>query len=213
MEGGPPRFIPGSTCPALLGDFPRRHARFAYGALTPYGGPSQAASAARVLSDCVQARQDLRGSPATPHAATAAAYRLAWVWAGARSLAATSAISVDFSSSGYLDVSVPPVVPTRPILFRRGCPGIAPGGLPHSEIRGSEGVCPSPRLIAACHVLRRLPVPRHPPCALDIFPTRIRKRTHIVPPLFCAAAGAARSLHQVNPAHMCAGVQKIRLRS
>ena len=33
----------------------------------------------------------------------------AWVWAGALSLAATRAISVDFSSSGYLDVSVPRV--------------------------------------------------------------------------------------------------------
>ena len=46
---------------------------------------------------------------------------------------------------------------------------MTPAGLPHSEIRGSEGMCPSPRLIAACHVLRRLPVPRHPPCALTIF--------------------------------------------
>ena len=30
---------------------------------------------------------------------------------------------------------------------------MAPAGLPHSEIRGSSGMCPSPRLIAACHVL------------------------------------------------------------
>ena len=46
---------------------------------------------------------------------------------------------------------------------------MSPTGFAHSEIRGSEGVCPSPRLIAACHVLLRLPVPRHPPCALAIF--------------------------------------------
>src|SRR5688572_25299757 len=39
-------------------------------------------------------------------------------------------------------------------------------GLPHSEIPGSKVVCTSPRLIAACHVLRRLLEPRHPPCAL-----------------------------------------------
>src|SRR5438093_10554289 len=39
-------------------------------------------------------------------------------------------------------------------------------GLPHSEILGSQLVCSSPRLIAAYHVLHRLPVPRHPPCAL-----------------------------------------------
>ena len=40
---------------------------------------------------------------------------LARVWALALSLAATRAISVDFSSSGYLDVSVPPVAFARPI--------------------------------------------------------------------------------------------------
>jgi hypothetical protein len=40
--------------------------------------------------------------------------------------------------------------------------------LPHSEIRGSTGARPSPRLFAACHVLHRLSVPRHPPDALLI---------------------------------------------
>ena len=43
---------------------------------------------------------------------------------------------------------------------------IAPDGLPHSEIYGSKGICPSPWLIAAYHVLRRLREPRHPPYAL-----------------------------------------------
>ena len=44
-----------------------------------------------------------------------------------------------------------------------------PRGFAHSEIHGSRAMCASPWLIAACHVLRRLPVPRHPPCALTIF--------------------------------------------
>ena len=48
--------------------------------------------------------------------------------------------------------------------------GVTPGGLPHSEIRASEGICPYARLIAACHVLRRLREPRHPSCALLSFP-------------------------------------------
>ena len=39
-------------------------------------------------------------------------------------------------------------------------------GFPHSDTRGSSGICPSPRLFAACRVLLRLPVPRHPPRAL-----------------------------------------------
>ena len=37
---------------------------------------------------------------------------------------------------------------------------------PHSEICGSKLICSSPQLIAACHVLLRLLMPRHPPCAL-----------------------------------------------
>ena len=40
-------------------------------------------------------------------------------------------------------------------------------GLPHSEIPGSKPVSSSPKLIAAYHVLHRLPVPRHPPSALS----------------------------------------------
>ena len=39
-------------------------------------------------------------------------------------------------------------------------------GFPHSEIRGSMLMCSSPQLIAACHVLHRLLMPRHSPCAL-----------------------------------------------
>jgi hypothetical protein len=82
------------------------------------------------------------------------------VWAVPRSLAATRGIAVAFCSSGYLDVSVPRVG------FRlRGYWSSRSSGLPHSEIPGSRPVCGSPGLIAAYHVLRRLLVPRHPPCA------------------------------------------------
>ena len=45
-------------------------------------------------------------------------------------------------------------------------------GFPHSEIPGSMLVCSSPRLIAAYHVLRRLLMPRHPPCALSSLTTK-----------------------------------------
>src|SRR5262249_36146824 len=40
------------------------------------------------------------------------------------------------------------------------------GGLPHSEFPGSPIARISPGLFAACHVLHRLSVPRHPPDAL-----------------------------------------------
>ena len=54
------------------------------------------------------------------------------------------------------------------------------GGLPHSEISGLTPARGSPELIAACHVLHRLSVPRHPPNALIHFlpsraPIRVRR--------------------------------------
>ena len=39
-------------------------------------------------------------------------------------------------------------------------------GFPHSDICGSKVICTSPQLIAACRVLLRLLLPRHPPYAL-----------------------------------------------
>jgi len=39
-------------------------------------------------------------------------------------------------------------------------------GYSGSDISGSKRVCRSPELIAACYVLHRLLMPRHPPCAL-----------------------------------------------
>ena len=46
---------------------------------------------------------------------------------------------------------------------------MTPVGFPHSGTPGSKAVCASPGRIAACRALLRLPAPRHPPCALDIF--------------------------------------------
>ena len=40
-------------------------------------------------------------------------------------------------------------------------------GFPHSEIHGSSDICSSPWLIAACHVLLRLLMPRHSSYALS----------------------------------------------
>ena len=47
-------------------------------------------------------------------------------------------------------------------------------GLPHSEIPGSMDICSFPWLIAAYHVLRRLLMPRHSPCALYSLTNRKR---------------------------------------
>ena len=40
---------------------------------------------------------------------------------------------------------------------------VSPYGLLHSDICGSQDMCSSPQLFAACHVLHRLLAPRHPP--------------------------------------------------
>ena len=72
---------------------------------------------------------------------------------------------VVFSSSGYLDVSVHRV-PFPKLWIGLGMLEVCSSRFPHSEISGSMGICPSPKLFAAYHVLHRLLVPRHPPYAL-----------------------------------------------
>ena len=122
---------------------------FGYGALTLCGRLSQSRSP-------VASRSLMQSEPR--HARTP-------VWALPRSLAATCGIDVSFSSSGYLDVSVPRV-PFHALWIHAWMTEVFSAGFPHSEISGSMGMCPSPKLFAAYHVFRRLPVPRHPPCAL-----------------------------------------------
>ena len=87
------------------------------------------------------------------------------VWPLPLSLATTRGISFDFSSSGYLDVSVPRVPLLHLWIQYRICRSSLQG-FPHSDIHGSTLICSSPWLFAACHVLLRLPVPRHSPYAL-----------------------------------------------
>ena len=87
------------------------------------------------------------------------------IWPASLSLATTRKISVDFFSSAYLDVSVRQV-PRIHLCIQCTLTGYESVGFPHSDIHGSRLICSSPQLIAAYHVLRRLPVPRHSPCAL-----------------------------------------------
>ena len=67
---------------------------------------------------------------------------------------------------GLLRCFSSPRFPLMTYGFSHGYLLIKAGGFPHSEICGSQDMCSFPQLIAACHVLRRLPVPRHPPNAL-----------------------------------------------
>ena len=86
---------------------------------------------------------------------------------------------VVFFSSGYLDVSVHRVPYVWLWIYHTTTEGCS-ARFPHSEISGSMGICPSPKLIAAYHVFHRLLVPRHPPCALISLTNTLRKRRTII---------------------------------
>ena len=98
--------------------------------------------------------------------------------------------------------------PSHAYLIQRGMTAYCAAGLPHSEIPGSMDICSSPRLIAACHVLRRLLMPRHSPCALssltcssqsplgsasaDSLPAFVESFTRSLPPRFSPKTGFRR---------------------
>ena len=124
------------------------YSHFAYGTLTLCGRTFQHRSAMLSRRLLMRPHNPRPGHPVR-------------VWALPFSLAATLGISIDFFSSRYLDVSVPWVGS----LWQGD--GTAPAGFPHSDTPGSKLACNSPRLFAACHVLLRRSVPRHPPCALS----------------------------------------------
>ena len=87
------------------------------------------------------------------------------VWPLSLSLATTRKISVDFSSYGYLDVSVPRV-PLPNLFIQFGIYGSSPYVFPHSDTSGSLLIYSSPELFAVNRVLLRLLMPRHSPYAL-----------------------------------------------
>ena len=94
-----------------------------------------------------------------PTCETTAVYHAHMVWAHPLSLTTTQGIS---------SISLPPATEMFHFAgFRRSLGvWITPDGLPHSDTCGSMVACTSPQLFAACHVLHRLTVPRHPPYAL-----------------------------------------------
>ena len=123
--------------------------RFTYLTLTIFGS----------LSQVIRLRYRVAYTVLTPKVF------LPLVWPLPLSLATTRGISFDFSSSGYLDVSVPRV-PHVHLCVQCTFHDSSSWVFPHSDISGSKLICSSPKLFAACHVLRRLPMPRHSPYAL-----------------------------------------------
>ena len=150
LADGPAGFTQGSTCPALLRmplSFMALRVRDSHPLRSNF--PERSTRANLAVSRSYNPRR-------------AGTRR---VWAIPRSLATTWGITCCFL-----------FLPVLRCFSSRGSPpytvwvtGRQPAGLPHSEIRGSQVACTSPRLIAACRVLHRLPEPRHPPYALSYF--------------------------------------------
>ena len=88
------------------------------------------------------------------------------VWAIPISLATTFGIEFLSFPPGTEMVHFPGFARTR-LCIHRAVIRFYRIGFPHSDIPGSKPVCGSPRLFAACHVLPRRFVPRHPSCALS----------------------------------------------
>ena len=146
LEGGPPCFPPGFTCPAVLGHRQAGVALRVRGSNPLRPGFPSGSARAPLCNRTVD-------GPTTP-----ARLSLGPVWPLPRSLATTGGISLDFSSSGYLDVSVPRVVLPGPMRSGRGyahcCAWVRPFGDPRVE---------------GCVLLagdyRSLPRPSSAPCA------------------------------------------------
>ena len=159
MDGGPPCFPLGSSCPVVLWIPPTRssfHVRGSHslrrafpnasaGMTFAYGGP-QPRGPEGLRFGLVPVRSPLLRDS-----------------------------HVDSSSSGYLDVSVRRV-PLIQLCVHCMMTVVCTAGFPHSEISGSRVVCTSPELFAAYHVFLRLPVPRHPPCALSCITNSLKVR-------------------------------------
>ena len=144
LEGGPPCFPPGFTCPAVLGDRGSRGGASRTGLSPAAAGLSMPFRSHLPLSLDGGSGAPTAPGPATPAPQRRQAMRVRRFGLGPLSLAATRGISVDFSSSGYLDVSVPRVAPVRP---RRSGGGARAWPLAGSPIRRSpdRGPCAPPR--------------------------------------------------------------------
>ena len=135
LADGPAGFTQGFTCPALL-------RILLWITVLTRTGPSP--STARLSSRFRFVRHPMSQSYNPGGAVTPT------VWAAPRSLAATYGITLVFSSSAYLDVSVRRVRPHCWVT------GLQPAGLPHSDTHGSMLMCSSPWIFAAYRVLHRL---------------------------------------------------------
>ena len=155
LRDGPRRFRQSFTCSALLRYRLRVQIVFAYAPITLYGASSQRASANDWIGNSTVA------GPTTPD-------RPKSTWFGLLRFRSPLLSQSRFLSfpSGTEMVHFPEFAHTR-LWIHRAVRRFYQRGFPHSDIPELKPACGSSRLIAACHVLHRHLLPRHPPCALS----------------------------------------------
>ena len=136
MRGGPRRFTPGFTSPALLGKNVRRASSFRLQDCHLLRLLFPEDSTKKGLCDSSTDRHLGPTSPTTPVPQRVPAY-MKPVWARSVSLAATQEVEVSFLSWGYLDVSVHPVR-LLALCVQTSMTRLQRAGFPHSDISGSQ---------------------------------------------------------------------------
>ena len=166
MGDGPPGFTRDSPCPALLRNLSSEPVIFRLPGSHRLRPIVPDRSTRRLVCDSPASRPDRPCNPAV-QARRFGLFRV-------RSPLLTE--SLLFSFPAGTEMVHFPALSSTAYVFSRRCPGITPGGFPHSEIFGSTLVCSLPKLIAACRVLHRLLAPRHPPYALSSLTFNPRNR-------------------------------------
>ena len=162
LDRGRPGFGQGSSCPALL----------RYRIMESLGIRVRGSHPLWPAFPCRSASLRLSLSTGHPHAALQPRPRRFGLLRFRSPLLAESRL---ISVPGLLRWFTSPSVALPGYFIHRRNAGIAPCGLPHSDIRGSVGMCPSPRPFAACRVLHRLTAPQA--SAVDLY-----LPGHILPP-------------------------------
>ena len=161
LEDGPPGFPRDSTCPAVLRNLPSEPGCFRLRGCHPLWLPVPGHSTSRLVGNSPALR------PGRPYNPDVQAHRFGLVRVRSPLLAESLLISVPAGT----EMVHFPALPSAGLCIQPGIPRHYPGWVAPFGYLRITFTSNNPQLIAASRVLRRLLVPRHPPCALNDFPS------------------------------------------
>ena len=171
MRNGLRGFKQGFTCPALLRCLLRVWIAFAYAPVTLYGPPFQRI---RLTTRLVTLLLQVLQPPPHRNATGLGCSDFARHYFRNRGFFLFLQVLRWFTSLSSLDPAY---------VFSGSFLRCAQEGFPIRKSPDIAPMCGSPKLIAACHVLHRLFLPRHPPCALSSLTIKLTpRRSHS---MFC----------------------------